>query len=230
MMKRGSGFTLIEIVVAVAIFGVIMSIVFPTLAQFLDLRERLQQKHQEIAGLQKAFLFMANDFRYAANRSSKDEYGEPVKTTLSIDDGALINLTALYPDVNLDGLNVPRRLQWVLEDGALKRIQYPVMDPDATTRAVTQILLRDVQSVAVEVSHIEDGRSNTDDKWNEGSSLPGLIAIDVEFLNGIEFRRVFTMVGGDKQKAVAAEAATSVEPSINPESDESTSDQDTGDS
>ena len=51
------GFTLLEIIVAVAIFGVIASIVFPALLQFLDMRERVDEKHQQISGLQKTFQF-----------------------------------------------------------------------------------------------------------------------------------------------------------------------------
>ena len=216
MIKHRLGFTLIEIVVAVAIFGVIMSIVFPTLVQFLNMRERLQEKHQELTGLQKAFLFMANDLRYAANRLGKDEYGEAGKTTLSIDEDHLIDLTALYPDVNLNGISVPRRLRWMLEDDELRRIQYPVMDPDSATPTATQTLLRDVENVEVEVSFVEDGRNNTDRKWDQQSRLPELISIKVEFLDGVEFRRVFTMVGGDGEAAIAAGTQPSENPAINP--------------
>ncbi len=124
------GFTLLEIIVAVSIFAVITSIVFPGLIQFVDLRERLEEKHLQLIGLQKTFLFLANDLRYTANRLAKDEYGEKEKTTIKVNDDGLLDLTAFYPDINLSGLSVPRRLRWVLEENELKRIQYPVMDPE----------------------------------------------------------------------------------------------------
>ena len=190
------GFTLLEIVVAVAIFAVISSILFPALFQFLDMRERVDDKHQKITSLHKTFLFLANDLRYAVNRLSKDEYGELGKTTLLLDDDSLIEFTTAYPDLSLDGLNVPRRVLWQLEDGVLQRVQYPVMDPDADTRKMLQSLLTNVESIEFNVSHVEDGRDNTDNKWQEQSHLPDLIEIIIELENDIQYRRVFTMLRG----------------------------------
>ena len=61
-------FTLIEIMVAVAIFAVIAAIAFPALIQFLDVRERIYSKNQSLDSLQKTFLFMSRDLSYAVNR------------------------------------------------------------------------------------------------------------------------------------------------------------------
>jgi len=205
--KKQRGFTLIEIVVAVAIFGVIASIIFPALMQFLDMRERVDEKHQQVTGLQKTFLFLANDLRFAANRLSKDEYGERGKTTLSLNDDGLLDFTGVYPDLSLQGISVPRRVRWQLDDGVLQRVQYPVMDPESDTRSMVQSLLREVKQVEIEVSHIEDGRNDTDDKWDEPSKLPDMIDIVIELDNDIKYRRVFSMLGGDAKRAVAATIA-----------------------
>ena len=202
--KFSSGFTLLEIIVAVAIFGVIASIVFPALLQFLDMRERVDEKHQQISGLQKTFQFLANDLRFASNRLSKDEYGDIGKTTLSINDDYLIDLTALYSDLSLQGLAVPRRVRWQLVDGVLQRVQFPVMDPDADTRVMIQSLLENVEDVDIEVSHIIDGRDNTDSDWDEQKRLPDLIDVTVKMGKGIEYRRIFSMLGADSDAATAA--------------------------
>jgi len=190
------GFTLIEIVIAVAIFGVIASIIFPALFQFLDVRERIDRKHQQVSGLQKTFMFLANDLRFAVNRLPKDEYGEPAKTTLKLGGESVLEFTAAYPDLSLDGLNVPRRVRWQLQDGVLQRAQFPVMDPDADTRIFLQLLLENVRDIKIEVSHVEYGRDNSDDKWDEQSRLPDLISIEIELENDLKYSRVFTMLAG----------------------------------
>jgi len=203
-IKRVLGFTLIEIMVAVAIFAVIASIVGPALFQFLEIRERAGAKQDQLEGLQKTFLFMANDLRYATNRLGKDEFGDPGDATMTVGDDSLIDLTAAYPDLNLGGLGVPRRVRWQLEDGVLQRLQSPVMDPDGDTRVLKQSVLNDVRDVEIELSVVEDGRDNTSKKWDEQTRLPDKIEITLTMENKTEYRRVFTMLGGDTLDAVAA--------------------------
>jgi general secretion pathway protein J len=207
MQKQGlthRGFTLLEIVVAVGIFAVIASIVFPAMIQFLDTRERVTKKHSEIVGLQKTFQFLARDLRFAASRLSKDEYGEPGKTTLLLNDDDLLDFTAVYPDLSMTGLSVPRRVVWRIDENRLQRIQYPVMDPDSETRRITQFLLDGVKNIEIEVSFIEDGRSSTERRWEEQSKLPDMIEITVELSNDLQYTRILDMQGGDSAKALLA--------------------------
>jgi len=205
---RNRGFTLIEIVVAVAIFAVITTIIFPALLQFLDTRERVTAKQQGLQSLQKTFQFMANDLRYAANRLSKDEYGDKTKTTFSISDDFLLDFTALYPDVSIGGQSVPRRVHWQLIDNQLERVQYPVMDPESETRSIVQSLLSDVQEIDIRASKVEDGRDNTDDKWEEQNRLPDMIEVTIVLEDDTEYQRIFTMLGADSQAALDVLSAT----------------------
>ena len=201
---KQNGFTLIEVMVAVGIFAVIASIVGPAMVQFLDIRERVNKKQDQLEGLQKTFLFLANDFRYASNRLGKDEFGELADATLTIDDGSLVDLTTSYPDLNLGGLNVPRRVRWVLEDKTLERVQSPVMDPDSDTRVLRQTLLHDVADVKIELSIIADGRDDTSKRWEEQNRLPDKVSVTIEMESGVEYQRIFTMLGADNIDALAA--------------------------
>jgi hypothetical protein len=89
-------------------------------------------------------------------------------------------------------------------DGVLQRVQFPVMDPDADTRVMIQSLLENVEDVDIEVSHIIDGRDNTDSDWEEQKRLPDLIDVTVKMGKGIEYRRIFSMLGADSDAATAA--------------------------
>ena len=202
--KPTLGFTLIEIMVAVAIFAVIASIVGPALIQFLEIREKAGAKQDQLQGLQKTFLFMANDLRYASNRLGKDEFGDPAKATMSVGDDSLMELTASYPDLNLGGIGVPRKVRWQLDDNVLQRVQSPVLDPDGDTRVLRQSLLSGVQDVEIELSVVEEGRDNTSKKWDEQTRLPDKVTVTLTMENKTEYRRVFTMLGGDTLDAVAA--------------------------
>jgi len=224
---RNRGFTLIEMMVSVAIFGVMASIIFPALIQFLDARDRIDEKHQQIVGMQKTFLFLAQDLRFASNRLGKDEFGGLGKSTLRVNEGEnLVELTALYPDLNLNGLGVPRRVKWVLEGTTLQRIQYPVMDPDQDTRIIRQNLMENVENVKITLMHILDGSNVEADTWESESRLPDTFEIVVTLESDIEYRRVFTMLSGDKLQAIAA--ALSAGANTNP-GDGADSDNDVGD-
>ena len=203
-IKKSGGFTLLEIVVAVAIFAVVVGIMFPALIQFLDMRERVVEKNNELIGLQKTFLFLANDLRYAASRLSKNEYGDIGKTTLSIGDDSLLDFTALYPDVRLEGLGVPRRIKWVFEENVLSRVQYPVMDPDGDTRSFKQELLVDVEDIDIIIHHVIDGRDNEEKRWQNEDRLPDMIDIELTLATGTKYRRVFTMLGDSSGQELPA--------------------------
>ena len=201
---NASGFTLIEMMVSVLIFGVISSILFPALIDFLETRDRVDIKHQQLIGMQKTLLFVAQDMRFASNRLGKDEFGQVGKATLSVGDDSLIELTALYPDLNLNGVGVPRRVRWVLEDNVLQRVQYPVMDPDSDTRVIRQKLLDKVDRVDIQLREIVDGTEETSDSWSSESRLPDMIDMTIVMQSGIEYRRSFTMLNGDTVDAIAA--------------------------
>lgn len=220
-IRRAIGFTLIEVMVAVAIFAVIASIVGPALFQFLEVREKATAKQDQLEGLQKTFLFLSNDLRYASNRLGKNEFGEPADATMTVGDDSLIELTAAYPDLNLGGLGVPRKVSWQLEDGVLQRIQSPVMDPDGDTRVLKQSVLSDVKDVEFELSIVEEGRDNTSKKWDEQTRLPDKITVTITLENKTEYRRVFTMLGGDTLDAVAAtlNADPSAAPNLAPDAE-----------
>ena len=201
---RYNGFTLVEMMVSVAIFGVMASIIFPALIQFLDARESVDNKNKQLISMQKTFLFLAQDIRFASNRLGKDEFGDLGKATLSVGEDSLIELTSIYPDLNLDGLGVPRRVRWVLEDNTLQRIQYPVMDPDSDTRTIKQTLLTGINSVEIELKEITDSTEQVTSTWDKETKLPDLLSMTVEMESGIEYQRSFTMLNGDSLIATAA--------------------------
>ena len=206
-----NGFTLIEIMVAVAIFALIVAIAFPALIQFLDIRERINNKNESLDALQKTFLFMSRDLSYAVNRVGKDEFGDELKTTLTVDDNSLIELTSASQDFALDGASVPRRVKWLLEDAVLYRMQYPVMDPDSDTNAYKQGLLKEVDEVELTLFSIEDGRESESKRWDEKTRLPNMINVVIEMKNGLEYSRSFTMLGSDTEQAIKAATAERVQ-------------------
>ena len=78
-MRTDRGFTLIELIVAMAVFSVMATMAYSGLQSVLDARERTQQFAQRLAALQTAFFWLGKDIEQALPRGVRDQYGERVK-------------------------------------------------------------------------------------------------------------------------------------------------------
>ena len=200
------GFTLLEVVVAVAIFALMASITFPAMIQFLDARERIEERSQNILSLQKAFLFLQKDLRYTLARKLKDEQGEP--SEYEFDAGStgeyLLRITALYPDININGLSVPRMVVWKFEENQLIRLQWSVFEPYIETQPYKQIMLDGVRNIEFRFARKENDQITWSTTWDEDEGIPdGVEAIIAVENNGKEheYRRLFEMTGFRKTDA-----------------------------
>jgi general secretion pathway protein J len=76
-VNRARGFTLLELLVALAVFAVIAVIAYGGLNNLLAVRERVVASLERTAELQKAYARLRNDFQQLRARPSRDPYGEP---------------------------------------------------------------------------------------------------------------------------------------------------------
>lgn len=192
-----SGFTLLEVVVAVAIFALISSITFPALIQFLDARERIEERNQQILEMQKVFLFLQKDLRYTLGRKLKDEYGDPADH--AFDAGGtgqyLMKITTLYPDINISNLSLPRMVVWKVEHDSLVRMQWPVLEPYIETQPYKQVMLQNVQNIELRFAKVENKQLKWSTTWSEEDDIPRALEIILIASNEVEYRRLFEMSG-----------------------------------
>ena len=190
-----SGFTLIEIVVAIGIFAVIAAIAYPGMIQFLDVRDAIMQRSEQISSIQKSITFLENDLRYTLNRSVRNEYGDRGRSD------ELFRMTAAYPDLALGGSAIPKRVAWAWDGENLLRREWRVMDRTVDTEASERIILADIEQVEVRYAEIdlEGGNALT---WstrfnNEQQAIPPAVEVIIRLNSDIEIRPVFEIpVGG----------------------------------
>lgn len=77
------GFTLLELIVALAVFAVMATMAYSGLQSVLDARARTEQHAQKLAALQTAFFWLGRDIEQAVPRGVRNPYGEPVKALLA---------------------------------------------------------------------------------------------------------------------------------------------------
>lgn len=198
MRRRSGGFTLVEILVAVAIFSVIAAISFGTLDGYLKGRDRVTSKYTSLQQLQRLFTLLERDFRFAIDRQVRDENGEsqPV-VSAGGEAGEILRITTAVPDPLQPGLSNLQRISWALREGDLYRATWQVLD---RVQDSEQVAVR----VAEKVESVELGFFRWDDdsglrqvaEWGKQDQLPAGIELLITLDNEKPYRRLFDLPNG----------------------------------
>lgn len=151
MKKRvQGGFTLIEIMVAVAIFSVVSVLAWTALNQALSNSEFLTSRMDRLQAIQRTVRFLVNDLSQAAPRPVRDELGMEQLPAI---------ISSLSGDFALElthgGWNNPaglprstlQRSAYRLEEDELVRYHWNVLDRTFSNEPVRTVLLEDVDSL-----------------------------------------------------------------------------------
>ena len=149
------GFTLLEMLVALAVFAVIGVMSAQLVRQIADIGEGTRARGERLVALQRATDLMRRDLQQLAHRPVRDRLGDGGQAVL-INHGPLLEFTRRGWRNPLDA---PRselqRVAYQLENGALYRSFWPVLDRANDSEPVRQLLLADV--AGVEVAAVDAG-------------------------------------------------------------------------
>lgn len=76
LFSKSTGFTLLELLVALAIFSILAAMAYSGLNAVLNAREQTTQQADELAKLQMAIHFISRDIQQFVNRPIRNEFGD----------------------------------------------------------------------------------------------------------------------------------------------------------
>jgi len=182
-----SGFTLMEVLIAVTITAVIGLGVWQVVSSVMNSRDRVDEVAQAFDGLQKTMLLLERDITQIINRPARDVYGDYSPSLTSRDDAFALMLTRQgwrNPlGLRRSGL---QRVGWEYTGTELRRRYWPVVDQGQEDESLDILMLDGVLEFEI---RFLDENGNWQEQWPEDDALaqmtPGTRP-DISLPRGIE--------------------------------------------
>jgi len=163
--RLSDGFTLIEVLVAMAIFGVMTTLAYMSLGQTFESADILNNRMDRLQSIQRTIRYLSIDLATASPRPVRSDVGDtylPALMVSAANDFALAVTHGGWP--NPAGLprSTQQRSVYLLEDGKLFRIYYTVLDSTYSNNAISTEILDGVESL--EFRLIQDN-SEVTNQW-----------------------------------------------------------------
>lgn len=203
-LKKQSGFTLVEVLVALFIFSILSAASMAVLTSTLRSKDLMKRKSVELRQRATLRILLKSDFANTLAVPKTDAFGQPEQAIFiggSIGDERFLSLSRTGWD-NPGGIEQRSSLQaveYVLKDKALIRQVRARFNPVTATPVSEQNLMSGVERVTLGFFDGEKWQEN----WLTGAppigvpSMPILASVELEFENGDKLRQVFR-VGADQ--------------------------------
>jgi len=143
-------FTLIEVLVAFAIFGILAAFAYGALSQTLLSAEMLGERMDRLQAIQKSIRYLSQDFLQLAPRPVRQELGDSFYPALRTDFSSEFALELTHGGWS-NPVALPRgtlqRSAYRLEDDELVRYYWTVLDRTLSNEAIGVTILDGVESL-----------------------------------------------------------------------------------
>ena len=212
VLRNSRGLTLIELLLALAIFSILASLAYGGLNSVLNTREAVTAQSKRLADVQRSFVRLARDLGQVAPRAIRDIHGDVQPAIHSgidtynyvrqdFDTGedteytanVLIEFTVagkrLLPNQRRSTL---QRVAYAVNDKELLRLNWSVLDRAQDSQPYVTVILSDIEDVAFRYLG-SDGEWH--DEWSNSDTvileLPVAVEVSFKVEQWGELRRVF---------------------------------------
>jgi general secretion pathway protein J len=194
---REEGFTLVELLVALLIFGMLSAAGVALLTFSVQAQDMADERLGEVAAIRRTGALLTGDLAQAAPRLVRDEAGavRPAFVGGTGADGDIALALVRRGWDNPDGVSRPslQKVEYRLVEDRLERTAYRHLDGAEPMGSAT--ILKEVESLSL---RYRDAEGAWRERWDptEVTDLPRAVEIAVDLGNGAPIRQLF-LVGTD---------------------------------
>ncbi|TMO76745.1 type II secretion system protein GspJ [Pseudoalteromonas sp. S3776] len=196
------GFTLIEVLVAMAILAVVIMATHQILDSTTKAKEASDEKIAELNGLQTAFRLMDQDFSQMTQRTVRNEAGDAQAQYLlagrylleSQYDGIAFVRDGWVNPINLLPRSELQAVGYRVVDDNLERVYRVYVDQLDNMEPRVQVVLKGIEELKFEFL---DANNEWQEQW-QIKALPKAVAVTLQQIEAEPIRRVFLVPGQGK--------------------------------
>jgi general secretion pathway protein J len=199
--RKVSGFTLIEVLVAIAVFASLSIAAYQVVNQVQLSNAQSLEKTERLQTMQRALIWMDNDFRQMALRQIRTNGEAPSQTLLSYgnyilesdDKGIVFSRLGWQNPQNVFPRGDVTKVGYRIREENLERVWWRYSDTPSGQEPLTRPILSDVESFTV--TFYENGEWK--EEWIKPKALPAAIAITLTLKDYGDIERVYLTPGGE---------------------------------
>ena len=178
-IRAARGFTLLEVVVAIAILAGMFVVALETFRAASDGRDRLAEEATRLEAQQRALTFLTLDFEQLIARPVRDALGDYQPALMSLDNGVALTRLGWANPFDLRSRSQLQRVEYQLINNQLLRRYWPALDSTTGIEPVESVLLEEVESIQVRFLYQPP---NGDMAWQESWPDPSLLGTDPQLM------------------------------------------------
>jgi general secretion pathway protein J len=178
---RTDGFTLLEMVVAVAIFAVMAGIAYSGLNHTIKTGNQVSESNQRLSELQFALSYFSRDWLQVSSRKVRNQYGDE-ESNIIIEDNSISFTRSGWSNLLQRKRSNLQRVQYLVVDRKLVRRHWLSLDQGIGEEPFDSVMLHNVKNLEI---NFVDVAEKTIDNWpseliQDDSSTPIALKIGVE--------------------------------------------------
>ncbi len=195
-IKRSAGFTLIEVMIALAIFAIVSSLAYSGLQSVVNSKVRTEAALERLQQLQMTMLTLSSDMQQLSSREGHDSLGGRLAALTTQDANLIVDFTRSgWRNPANQVRSTLQRVAYRIDDESLIRVHWPQVDRADDDMRIERVLITNIESL--ELRFLDD-KNQWRTNWPSANASasgntaepPGAIEITLKMNDWGEIKRI----------------------------------------